>query len=126
MGRFQDDGADAMDIGIQPAELIDRRLDQPVLCGLLLWVVDGEPVSMAATARESKHTGVVAPVYTPPELRRNGYASAVTAAVTQKILDVKPYAALYTDLANPTSNKIYQAIGYQHVCNHRMIEFNDA
>jgi hypothetical protein len=126
MYRFgQETGIEANYTMEQARRSIDRRLDQPVLCGLLLWVVDGEPVSMAATARESKHTGVVAPVYTPPEHRRKGYASAVTAAVTQKVLDEKQYAALYTDLANPTSNKIYQAIGYRHVCNHHMMAFDD-
>ncbi len=127
MYRFrQDAGIDTDFTREQSREMVERKLTQPVLCGLLLWTVDEMPVSMAGVARETKNTGVVAPVYTPPEHRKRGYASAVTAAVTQKVLEEKGSAALYTDLGNPTSNKIYQAIGYRHVCNHRMIGFNDA
>jgi predicted GNAT family acetyltransferase len=56
-------------------------------------------------------------VYTPPELRGRGYASALTAAVSQAQLNGgRRYCFLFTDLANPTSNKIYQAIGYEPVC----------
>ena len=55
-------------------------------------------------------------VYTPPELRGHGYASAVVAALSQRLLDAgHQYCALYTDLANPTSNSIYQKIGYTPV-----------
>jgi predicted GNAT family acetyltransferase len=53
---------------------------------------------------------------TPPELRRHGYASAVTAATSQAELDKgRRFVFLFTDLSNPTSNKIYQAIGYRPV-----------
>ena len=58
----------------------------------------------------------VSGVYTPVERRGHGYASACVAAVSQHELDSGAVAcSLYTDLANPTSNKIYQAIGYQPV-----------
>jgi GNAT superfamily N-acetyltransferase len=58
----------------------------------------------------------VGPVYTPPDLRGRGYASAVTAALTQRLLDSgRRFCFLYTDLANPTSNSIYQRIGYHAV-----------
>ena len=53
-------------------------------------------------------------VYTPPELRQRGYASALVAAVSQAELDRgRRWCFLFTDLANPTSNRIYQAIGYR-------------
>lgn len=59
----------------------------------------------------------VAPVYTPPELRGRGYASACVAAVTQAQFDRgRRFCFLFTDLANPTPNEIYQAIGYEPVC----------
>ena len=52
-------------------------------------------------------------VYTPPEKRGKGYASAVVADLSQQILDSgKEFSALFTNLANPTSNNIYQKIGY--------------
>jgi predicted GNAT family acetyltransferase len=55
-------------------------------------------------------------VYSPPEKRGHGYASACTAAVSQMLLDNgRKFCFLYTDLRNPTSNKIYQQIGYQPV-----------
>lgn len=81
-----------------------------------LWEVDGRPVSMALAAWPTL-TGIrVSYVYTPPADRRRGYASAVTAAVTAAQLEAGRRACfLYTDLANPTSNAIYQAVGYRPV-----------
>lgn len=105
---------------------IETKISKPILGGLRLWLDDGQPVSMAAANRESANGGGVGPVYTPSKFRGRGYASAVTAAVSQAILDSgKQFCFLYTDLANPTSNKIYQAIGYKHVCNHRNIAFEN-
>lgn len=56
-------------------------------------------------------------VYTPPELRRRGYASACVAALSQLLLDAGwKFCCLFTDMSNPTSNHIYQQIGYTPVC----------
>lgn len=83
---------------------------------MYLWEVGGRSVSMVGVSGDTPNGIRVAPVYTPPNLRGRGYASALTAAVTQKRLDTgKRYCFLYTDLANPTSNHIYQAIGYKPV-----------
>ncbi len=83
---------------------------------MYLWLDGSEPVSMVGVSGETPNGIRVAPVYTPPALRGRGYASALTAAVTQAQFDAgKRYCFLYTDLANPTSNHIYQAIGYQPV-----------
>jgi predicted GNAT family acetyltransferase len=58
----------------------------------------------------------IGPIYTPPELRRRGYASALTADLTQMLLyRGSRFCFLFTDLANPTSNSIYQQIGYRPV-----------
>jgi predicted GNAT family acetyltransferase len=55
-------------------------------------------------------------VYTPPELRGRGYASALTAALTGTLLDGgRRCCFLFTDLANPTSNRLYERIGYERV-----------
>ena len=76
----------------------------------------GGPVSMAAQSRPTTHGMVVNMVYTPPVLRGRGYATACVAALSQLILDRGlDFCALFTDLANPTSNHIYQQIGYQWV-----------
>jgi predicted GNAT family acetyltransferase len=64
-------------------------------------------------------------VYTPPEFRRRGYASACVAEVSQRMLDSgRKFCFLFTDLANPTSNKIYKAIGYRHVADGQHITFD--
>jgi uncharacterized protein len=83
---------------------------------LFVWE-DARPVSMAAWAGSTGSIVRVNYVYTPPEHRGRGYASACVASLTQRLLDEGfALCCLYTDLANPTSNKIYQAIGYRPVC----------
>ena len=84
---------------------------------LALWV-DREPVSMAVfpTRTRTRNTARVSLVYTPDEHRRGGYASALVARVSRHLLDSGcRWCVLYTDLANPTANKIYRAIGYRPV-----------
>jgi GNAT superfamily N-acetyltransferase len=76
------------------------------------WEVDGTPVSMVAYHGAIFGVCRVGPVYTPPEHRRNGYAGALTVHVSAEILAQGNRACLYTDLDNPTSNKIYAQAGY--------------
>src|SRR5579859_298367 len=80
--------------------------------GIFLWE-DGAPVSLAAFGCFTPHGARIGPVYTPPDKRGHGYASAVTAQLSQHLLDSgRDFCCLFTDLANPTSNHIYQTIGY--------------
>jgi predicted GNAT family acetyltransferase len=68
---------------------------------------------MASRTRRTRHGSTVSLVYTPPDQRRKGYATACVAALSQIILDSgKDFCTLFTDLANPTSNDIYIKIGY--------------
>lgn len=84
--------------------------------GLYLWVDGGQPVSMAGSTGPTPHGIRIGAVYTPPEFRKRGYASACVAAVSQAMLDSgRQFCFLYTDLGNPTSNHIYQDIGYRPV-----------
>ncbi len=72
---------------------------------------------MAGKSRPTAHGISVGPVYTPPSLRGRGYATALVAELSQHLLDSGyQFTTLFTDLANPTSNSIYQKIGYQPVC----------
>ena len=81
-----------------------------------LWEHEGRPVSMAGVTGPTPHGIRVGPVYTPPADRGHGFGSAVTAAASQAQLDEgRRFVFLFTDLDNPTSNKIYQAIGYEPV-----------
>lgn len=83
---------------------------------LFLWYDEGEPRSMAAWAGRTPNSVRVAYVFTPPAWRGRGYASACTAASSQRALDAGyAFCLLFTDLANPTSNSIYQALGYAPV-----------
>jgi ribosomal protein S18 acetylase RimI-like enzyme len=86
---------------------------------LFCWDVEGVIVAMAGHApiviTGSVVLGRVGPVYTPPSYRRRGYGSAVTAHVTRHLLEKGARVMLFTDASNPTSNAIYQAIGYRLV-----------
>lgn len=86
-----------------------------------LWEVDGKPVSMARGARRTDHGITVNFVYTPKEFRKMGYASSVVAELSRLLLKDHAFCSLYTDLDNPTSNKIYMEIGYKPVCDSMMI-----
>lgn len=78
---------------------------------------NGSVVSMAAKVRSTRTTASVASVYTPKEYRGHGYATANVAALSQQLLATGySTCVLFTDTANPTSNAIYQRIGYQPVC----------
>jgi predicted GNAT family acetyltransferase len=82
-----------------------------------LWTVADEPVSMAAITGQTPSGIRLSWVYTPDRWRGRGFASAIVAAVAQKMLNEgKLFCFLYTDLANPTSNSIYQKIGFRPVC----------
>lgn len=83
---------------------------------LVLWDADG-PCSMAGVAGRSRNGSRIGYVYTPPELRGRGYASACVAELTRRELALgAAFCCLYTDLSNATSNSIYQQIGYEPVC----------
>lgn len=91
----------------------DRSLDAG---GCFLWLdASGTPVSLAARRPVLGGSARIGPVYTPPQHRGRGYGSAVTAAATRSILAEGAVPVLFTDLANPTSNKIYRALGYRPI-----------
>jgi uncharacterized protein len=91
--------------------------------GLYLWDNE-EPVSIAGRSRPTPSGATVNYVYTPPEHRNKGYASACVAALSQLLLEEGyRYCFLFTDLANPTSNHMYKAVGYEPVCDLDEYEF---
>ena len=95
--------------------MVDARLKEGT-GGFLLWEDDGI-VSVAGWGAPTPNGVRIGPVYTPPEYRRRGYGSAVTAAVSaHQLAEGRRFCFLYTDLDNPTSNKIYTEIGYEPVC----------
>lgn len=93
-----------------------------------LWLDQGgNPVSMNLVGRPTENGISVSGVYTPKNLRKRGYASGVVAGASQKMLDSgKQFCVLYTDVANPTSNKIYQQIGYKEIATSKYFVFGGA
>lgn len=77
-----------------------------------LWE-NGQPVSMAAWTRPTRNGVTIAAVYTPPEHRQKGYATSCVATLSKLLLKKYRFCTLFTDLSNPTSNSIYQKMGYQ-------------
>lgn len=105
------------------AELIASRLGA-TNAGLALWR-DGQPVALAGYGGATPNGIRIGPVYTPPEFRGRGYASAATAEVSRRGREAgAEEVLLYTDLANPTSNSIYQRIGYQPVEDRVVLAFS--
>jgi predicted GNAT family acetyltransferase len=79
---------------------------------------------MAGAQRPAAGVVRVGPVYTPPEHRGRGYGAAVTAAVSQAALDAGAAGVvLFTDLANPTSNALYERLGYRPVEDRVVLSF---
>lgn len=108
--------------------MVDYRLSSSS-AGVLLWEDGGQPVSLAGWSGPTPNGIRVSPVYTPQELRGRGYATALTAELSQRLLDGRLFAGgrsfcfLFTDLANPTSNAIYERIGYRRVAEAAEIAF---
>lgn len=108
------------EVALAPLSLADAR-DGVVKAvdegSLFCWEHHGQMVSFAGHApvvqAGSTLVGRVGPVYTPPAFRRHGYASAVTALVSQHLVARGARVMLFTDASNPTSNAIYQALGYR-------------
>jgi predicted GNAT family acetyltransferase len=102
--------------------LVRERMDDR---RLWLWE-DGAGVVASLAARTAAVAGVsrIAPVYTPPEHRRHGYATAVTAACTADALarDAER-VVLYTDVADPSANAMYQRIGFRPIGGRRVVQF---
>lgn len=92
-----------------------------------LWECDERLVCMAGSNAPAGGVVRIGPVYTPPELRGHGYASACAAALSQRALDAGAVACtLATDQSNPTSNALYQRIGYYPVADAVSLTFEPA
>jgi ribosomal protein S18 acetylase RimI-like enzyme len=105
-----------------PERTVDDRLKKR---GIQVWEVDGTPVSAAGITEPMAGGLRVTMVYTPKEYRGRGYAGAVTSVVSQVGLDKGAQVSLFTDLANPTSNALYQRLGYRAVEDRAVLSFED-
>jgi predicted GNAT family acetyltransferase len=99
-----------------PADAVRTVDDRLSHGGLMLWESGGLPVAMAGSTREVAGVVRIAGVYTVLAHRRRGFGGAITAVASQAALDAGASAVvLFTDLANPTSNALYQRLGYRPV-----------
>jgi uncharacterized protein len=107
-------------------EAADKAANRNIKNETLYFWVNREDVivSMASKNRESKNGATISWVYTPEIYRNFGYASKAVAALSQMILDDgKLFCNLFTDLLNPTSNSIYQKVGYKKIGESMHYEF---
>ena len=114
------------DVGLAPSsresirEKVAQFLDDQEV---FFWELDGKVVSMMKKARPSEHGVTVSFVFTPKEERQKGYARTMVAAGSEELLKTYDFCVLYTDMMNPTSNKIYQEIGYRKIADSVHLEF---
>jgi predicted GNAT family acetyltransferase len=124
MAAFSDEALAENDPGRYEAEAIVEHRLAATDAGFRLWENNGVPVSVAGWGGPTPNGIRIGPVYTPPELRGRGYATALVAELSQALLDQgRSFCFLFTDLANPTSNAIYERIGYVRVCESAAISF---
>jgi len=115
--------ANAFALEAMPNEYFDQEeaIDRALRMNALYFWDDNGAVSMVAARGTTSNSVRVGAVYTPKNARRRGYATAAVAALTGRLLARGiGWCCLYTDLANPTSNRIYQQVGYRPVR-----DFND-
>ncbi|MFV2001193.1 MAG: GNAT family N-acetyltransferase [Acidimicrobiia bacterium] len=97
-------------------DIVAKRVSVDSLSGFWLWQVAGLPVSMSGHSGPTRSGIRVGPVYTRPEHRGKGFATALVADQSSALLaSGYRFCFLYTDLANATSNEIYKRIGYEQV-----------
>jgi predicted GNAT family acetyltransferase len=108
--------------GAFSASVVRARIEAGLL---LLWRdPGGRPVALAGRSQVVAEVARIGPVYTPPEHRGRGYGSAVTAASAAEVLGLgASHVVLFAQLSNPTSNAVYQRLGFHPVGDHRMVRF---
>lgn len=101
-------------LGRGSAEKARATAERRVAAGEVFLWEDGAVRCMAASARPTWSGVAVNSVYTPPGERGRGYAAACTARLSEHLLrQGRRFCVLFTDLVNPTSNRVYQRVGYR-------------
>jgi RimJ/RimL family protein N-acetyltransferase len=99
--------------GEDAARMVTDQLDYG---GLTVWEDSGQPVAMASLSPAVAGVCRVSSVYTPAAHRQRGYGAAVTTTVSRQALEAgAAEVVLYTDVANRTSNALYERLGYRPV-----------
>lgn len=112
------------EVGDRPSEAEAMARRQLQVGNVSLWVARGVPVAMCWASAPYGGVVRISGVYTPPAERGHGYASGLVAAASRRQQEQGHTCMLYTDLANPTSNKIYRALGYRYLGDDVKLHFN--
>ncbi|WP_322795721.1 GNAT family N-acetyltransferase [Tepidiforma sp.] len=98
-----------------PSYYIPEHIDAGLYRGV---VVGGRLVAIAGTHVVSRQEGVavVGNVFTHPEYRGRGYATAATSAVTERLLEYCDYVVLTVDPRNTPAVAAYTRLGYREAC----------
>jgi hypothetical protein len=90
---------------------------------IYLWEEDG-PVSMALKTRPARDGISVSAVYTPPELRGRGYATACVGELSRLLVASGwAYCTLFVDVTNAAAERVYRKVGYEPVCDFDEVVF---
>ncbi|MDY0404338.1 GNAT family N-acetyltransferase [Virgibacillus sp. 179-BFC.A HS] len=109
---------------ISPIEHVQKRVAMFLKeREVFLWEDKGKPVSMMKKSRPTKNGVTVSLVFTPKEERKKGYARTLVTAISRELLKDFAFCVLYTDMMNPTSNKIYREIGYEKIADSVHLDF---
>lgn len=108
--------------------MVDQRLgSDPASAGFWVWEVERAVRSMSSHGSPTPNGIRIGPVFTPPEYRGRGYATALVAEQSTRLLESgRTFCFLYTDLANPTSNAIYRRIGYRQLADSAEYRFGSS
>jgi hypothetical protein len=121
LGWYEAFGAETSDMGRVTPQAVGGIIARD---GVTLWEAGGEPVSTASVSRSAAGMVRINAVYTPPSERGRGYAAAVTHAVSRASWERGvEEILLYTDLANPVTNRLYPRLGYQSVEDRVVLRF---
>jgi predicted GNAT family acetyltransferase len=91
---------------------------------MYFWCLAGTPVCMAGVGGATTHGIKIGPVYTPPEWRRHGYASALVAAACRAELATgRIFCCLFVERHNEAARRIYRTLGFRPIVESRVYRF---
>ena len=104
-------------------ERVKWRIEQ----GCIGFWCDPDPVAMASAVGPTPTAIRIGLVYTPPQLRRRGYATSCVAELTRRQFEAgRRSVFLYAEADNKTSNHVYESLGFRFVFEWQEFDLNPA
>ena len=103
--------------GLPPVDRLDAAVAGMIARGdAYVWRVDGEPVSMIAVVARTRRTVRCSLVYTPPALRRRGYARDCTGEATRTLLaEGWATCCVHVRVEDEAAKSLYASLGYHQM-----------